>query len=75
MDVYSIAPRVMLRGRGFFTLWFSLFSLTPLFIQNSVFCYHKNLLKNNIPNVGININIHIYIVSGILLKSYLFIMK
>ena len=23
-----------------FTLWFSLFSLTPLFIQNSVFCYH-----------------------------------
>ena len=33
-----VAPWMMLQG--FFTLWFSLFSLTPLFIQNSVFCYH-----------------------------------
>ena len=24
-----------------FTLGFSLFSLTPLFIQNNVFCYHS----------------------------------
>ena len=46
------------------TLWFSLFSLTPLFIQNIT----RSLVKKDIPYEGINIYLYIYIVCGILLR-------
>ena len=62
-----LAPRVMLREflRCDFPALASrrCSSKTVYFVITA-----KNLINNNIPYMGMNINIHIYIVSGILLS-------